>query len=589
MKRFIQDSIRILSSIPVLVAAVISAASCSDIAMSLPESKYYCVTVSDDLLSLYDVSASYRDRGVMKTGVNIKENVWTKSITLKSYSAEIEVVMTAKPGAISGELLQKDAFDMSLKCEIISEREYQDRFDPKPDTKAVPGGKSEIFSFRVPVGSGGSESIKARVAPLKFNKHFVFSYTVDDSYVNGWSRIFAVNNGKWIDDVEFFHKDAVPTEGSKGMPLCISDGCGNDRRFTFGEAIWPNSYNAYNPDGLIRENTVSEYVPYITWEELQIFVDMGNAVYWHDIDTTKYNGNTIEGILGGFEYDYGKTLEKLGYTMRTLAQPNGNPIYIEAAEKSPLVCLTRATLEVDDIYPKEIESLYKLSIYGGASPGTVREKLSELYLESVSDRPRLISMLSHRPTMEEVGMFREICKLYGRDGKDNIWVTSYDELYDYIEMRRSAQITETVKDGYKYFEITVPDASALTYKELTFIIDGADAPAEIVSDNLYGFSSAVRGDGSMLVNCNFDESLPKRAEKYISRYENGFNDDDKENAEYLISLLRDDIAAPLKDKLYDLKEPTRENMPVIGHYSRNQMKYYLKLYPDHSVSASLKW
>ncbi|MCQ2171797.1 MAG: hypothetical protein MJZ17_03465 [Bacteroidales bacterium] len=525
----------------------------------------------------------------MKTGVKINKNVWTQSIVQKSYSAEIEAVMTAKPQSVSGELLQKDAFDMSLECEIISEREYKDRFGPKPDTKAVPGGKSETFTFRVPVGSGGSESIKAHVAPLKFNKHFVFSYTVDDSYVNGWSRIFAVNNGKWIDDVEFFHKDAVPTEGSKGSPLCISDGCGNDRRFTFGEAIWPNANNSYNPDGLIRENTVSPYVPYMTWEELQIFVDMGNAVYWHDIDTTKYSDNTIEGIVGGFKYDYDKTLEKLGYTMRTLAQPNGNPIYIEAAEKSPLVCLTRATLEVDDIFPKEVESLYKLCVFGGTSPGTVSEKLSELKMESVSDRPKLISMLSHRPTMEEVGMFREICRLYGRDGKDNIWVTSYDELYDYIEMRRSAEITETVKDGYKYFEITVPDASALTYKELTFIIDGTDTPAEIVSDNLYGFSSAVQGDGSVLVNCNFDESLPKRAGKFISRYENGFNDDDKENAEYLISLLRDDIAAPLKDKLYDLKEPTRENMPVIGHYSRNQMKYYLKLYPDHSVSASLKW
>lgn len=588
MTRFIQES-RFLSSIAILVASVISASSCSDFTMSLPEAKYYCVTVSDDLLSLYDVSASYRDKGVMKTGVNIMDNVWTHSIVQKNYSAEIEVVMTAKPKAISGELLQKNEFDMGLACEIISSKEYQDRFGLESDTKAASGGGSETFTFRVPVGSGKSEAIKAHVASLKFNKHFVFSYTVDDSYVNGWSRIFAVNNGKWIDDVEFFHKDAVPTEGSRGTPLCISDGCGNDRHFTFGEAIWPNANNAYNPDGLIRESTVSAYVPYITWEELRIFVDMGNAVYWHDIDTTKYNANTIEGIVGGFQYDYDKTLEKLGYTMRTLAQPNGDPIYIEAAEKSPLVCLTRATLEVDDVYPKEVESLYKLSVFGGASPGTVSEKLSELKKESVADRPKLISMLSHRPTMEEVDMFREICRLYGREGKDNIWVTSYDELYDYIEMRRTAEITETVKDGYKYFEVSIPNASSLTYKELSFIIDGADAPAEIASDNLYGFSSAVQEDGSVLVNCNFDESLPKRAERFISRYGDGFNDDNKENAEYLLSLLRSDIAAPLREKLYDLKEPTRENMPVNGLYSRDQMKFYLKLHPDYSVSASLTW
>ncbi len=559
--------------------------------MAMPEMKYYCVNVSDDLLSLYDVTATYRDNGVMKTGIAVRETRWLRSILQDGYSAEIEVVMKARKEALSGELLVGDEFDMGISCEILSSGEYEDKYGKAPfTTKTLSGdGNSATFSFRVPVGNGNGDSVRARIAPLKFNKHFVFSYTVDDSYENGWSRIYSVINGQWVDDVEFFHKDAKPTTGSRNEPLCVSDGCGTDRRFSFGEAIWPNSKNSFSPDGLIPDVTVSSFFPYVSWEELQVMVDMGNAVYWHDIDTTRHSDKTVDGIVDGFRDDYDRTLSKIGYPMQTLAQPNGDALYLEAAAKSPLVRMTRATIGVDDVYPQEMQSLYKLNVFGGVSPGTPGEKLNELELESFSDRPRLISMLTHRPTMEEVDMFREIFRLYGRDGKDNIWVTSYDELYDYVEMRSLAQISESVTGGYKYFEVTVPDASGFLYKELSFVIEGADSPAEYVSDNLYGFTSAVQNDGSVLVNCCFDEKIRSRAEKYISRYEKAFNAEDRENAEYLISLLRADIAAPLIERLEGLREPTREEMPVSGKYTRDQMKFYLKLYPDYSISETRKW
>ena len=53
--------------------------------------------------------------------------------------------------------------------------------------------------------------------------------------------------------------------------------------FTFGESIQPSFWNKYNEDGIIHDENTSKYHIYITWQELQMMTDMGNAVYWHDV------------------------------------------------------------------------------------------------------------------------------------------------------------------------------------------------------------------------------------------------------------------------------------------------------------------
>lgn len=548
----------------------------------------YRVSLSSDFLSLYDVTASYKDGSDVVKTAQIRSKSWSFQVRRDTYDAEIQVTAKAKNGAISGELLNKDSYDMKFTCEILSSEEIRER-DGIPSFTKAGDSESNTFIFRVPLGPANSKSISAKVPPFKFNKHFVFSYSVDDSYTNGWSRIYSVINGAWLDSLEFFHKNAIPTTGTKNPPLCVTDGCGNDRRFTFGESIWPSLWNQNFPNGLIQDESVSIYCPYITWEELQIMTDMGNAVYWHDVDNTRFDPKTVEGILAGFEYDYQRTLDKIGYPMRTLGLPNGDKTYLEAGQKCPLVKLIRITFSGHEFDLLGTDNLYKAELFGGDSPGSVEEKLAELARESESARPKLVSMFSHRPNEPDVEMFREIARRYGKDGKDNIWVTSYDELYDYYNLRREAKINESVKDGYKYFEVTIPNSSSALYKELSFVIEGATAAAEPVSDNLYGFSSAVQSDGSVLVNCSFDPKTQTLAEKYVRSYETYFNSEDKECAEYLISLLRADLRKPLLDRVAKVHEPTEEDVPYNGTYSKIEMKYYVKLYPELEQKVSRSW
>ena len=559
-----------------LLALLLSLSSCMP-SLDYPGSITYRVSASEDFLELFKVQITYRDKYNRDKEYTMNDTIWsTNLIQTEDYESSMSITLSAKD--ITGSNLSKERYTMAFNPEIL----FLDSPEAETTKAGTGAGDTDCFCFSV-----GSPDASVSVAPLKYNKHFAFCFSVDDSYVNGWSKLFALLNGWWIDDVEFFHKDVVPTTGYQcEYPLCITDGCGNDRRFTFGEAIWPTQRNLYNLDGVIKDRIRSTGNPYISWEELQIITDMGNAVYWHNIDTMTYDEHLAADIVEGFQTDYDKTLEKIGYPLKTLAQPDGNDIYLEAAQNSPLVYVSRATTHASEVDLKAGGSLYKKEIFGGDRSGTIASKLEELARQAASDNPTLVGYLVHRPTEDELDMFRQIYALYGKAGADNIWVTSYDELYEYMEMRSSLSISSTTDGGRTYFTVSVPRDEKFLYRDLSFVVTGADEAARRESDNLYGFSSAVQKDGTVLVNCTFSDRSCQLARKYISQYEEATDSDYKACAEYLISLLRDDLQQELKTLLEDVKEPTRENYPLNGEYTRNQIKKYLRLYDGYSLTLT---
>ncbi|MGN1045994.1 MAG: hypothetical protein ACI4QG_02755, partial [Candidatus Cryptobacteroides sp.] len=102
------------------------------------------------------------------------------------------------------------------------------------------------------------------------------------------------------------------------------------------------------------------------------------------------------------------------------------------------------------------------------------------------------------------------------------------------------------------------------------------------SENLCGFSSVRREDGTVLVNCNFGRRTFEMAEKYVSLYESTRNEYHKNFASYLTSLLREDLRAPLLERIDEVHEPTREEMPLEGEYRRALLPDYIRLYDGYS-------
>ena len=571
----------------ILLITVLHVSSC--LRMTMPASYTYNIHASEDLLELFEVDVLYYNHRNERITERISGPDWKCTLFLPPPTDSgpdhqgVKVSLSAKETVRKGIFPEKSTFRMYIDYDVT----YTPEYSGNPFKVSARPHASETFSFRIPLGTSNPDDITIDIAPLKYDKHFAFSYSVDDSYENGWSKIFACINGLWIDDKEFFHFGMSPTTGYRGEPLCVTDGCGNDIRFTFGESIQPSIWNKYNKDGIIHDENSSEYHIYITWQELQMMTDMGNAVYWHDVDVEEWQQEDPSEIAEGFSSDYEKTFSKIGYRMKTLAQPNGSRYYVEAAMLSPLVCMVRVTdNSYTDICFDENPSLYKASVFGGNSNATNEEKLNELSCQASSDHPFLVSKFSHRPNEDEIEFLRTVARLYGKDGADNIWVASYDELYDYSLLRNSVTISSFVEGDFKVFEVTVPQDGDVMNKELSFIISSGAEVAQRCSDNLYGFSSAVRDDGTVLVNCNFSSRCYDMALKYVSLYEQTRNEYFKNFADYLVSLLRDDLQGELKGRIENVHEPTMEEMPLDGEYSLLQMKDYIRLYDGYSFVIS---
>lgn len=565
----------------ILAIATVAAALNSCLKIDVPAHYTYSLQPSDDLLELFTINVQYCNHKGEVISERVTDNDWNCLIYQIGASSPdgVNVKLSAKASALDGRFPDKETFDFRLNPQVT--------FTPDGRQNVITtkssGEEVTTFSFKVPAGLSDPEGITISICPLKYDKHFAFSYSVDDSYENGWSKIFALFNGLWIDDQEFFHFGLAPSTGTQAAPLCVTDGCGNDRRFTFGESIQPCVWNKNNPEGIIQDVITSKYNPYISWEELQMMTDLGNAVYWHNVNSSKWFENDPEEISLGFAEDFDRTMSKIGYPLKTLAQPDGNVFYLQAARSSDLVCLTRVTGNIyTDICLDRNPSLFKEEIFGGNSAASNEEKLEELASQARQEHPILTSKFTHRPQEDELSFFREVAQLYGKDGADNIWVASYDEIYDYTFLKGNAVISAHIQDGHIVFDVTVPSDAKCLFNELSFIVSGADGKAEPCSENLCGFSSVRREDGTVLVNCNFGRRTFEMAEKYVSLYESTRNEYHKNFASYLTSLLREDLRVPLLERIDEVHEPTREEMPLEGEYRRALLPDYIRLYDGYS-------
>lgn len=582
---------KILLLVP--AAVMLPVTSCIN-RLNLPDQITYSVDVSYDALELFQLKAVYKDQTGLTEEVPLSSTHWVTNIQKKDgFKGELAVKMYAKDQ--SGANLVKDAYNMSVRPEIryggitaaLSDGNGTKaaKADPASDTRNVK------FKFRVPC----SQPVKVSAAPLKYNKHMVFCYTIDDASVNAWSRVFAVINGKWVDDREFFHKGLKKSTGYwQKFALCFTDGCGNDRRFTFGNSIWATLTGPENPDGFVLDVSKSYYNPYVSWEELQVMTDMGNSVNWHNVPTAVDDSleKNVAALVEGLETDFDRTMVKIGYPMKVLAQPDGNEAYLEAAALSPYVRLTRATSgegHMEEVYLLDTVSIDKREVFGGYTEGNYEDKLHELSVQALSDKPTLVGKLDHRPQKDAIDFLYDIFDLYGSHGADNIWVTTYDELFEYKEMISSLELATYENDGYTEVEVSVPIDETFIFNDLSFTVEGADGPAEPVSKNLYGFSSAVQKDGTVLVNCTFTDRIYELADKYVTLYEEEFDEEDGNYAEYLVSLLREDLRAPFIARIQSTTGPSKGKMPVNGKYTREQMNKYLLLYDQYECKIEYQF
>ena len=90
----------------------------------------------------------------------------------------------------------------------------------------------------------------------------------------------------------------------------------------------------------------------------------------------------------------------------------------------------------------------------------------------------------------------------------------------------------------------------------------------------------------MLVNVNFDSELPKRAEKYTAKYEATGLESDRDDARYIVSLLRPELAASYLARLDHTEPPVILSSITINDGANTVYNRLVKVTINASTSAS---
>lgn len=497
-----------------------------------------------DMLLLFNMKVSYLDSNNAVTTENILSLPWSKKVCFRyQVKASLAVTFESLP-----DIPEKESYNVGYRGDITYDTRYVESGTNSGKSvlnRSPAGGETcEVLRFNVVFDTPSQAAQAGLLIPyLKYNKHFILTYTVDDAAVGAYSKLWRRVNKKWIDKEEFFHKRSVPSSGAiPAYTLCYTDGCGNERRFPVGAAIWPNARNEWHPEGYMADYSASTYLPYLTWEEVSDILDFGGSVYYHNVDEGRYDPDNYIRIMAGLEEDKEKTYRKTGRYMKTMALPDGNRHYLTAFEKKEDIVMVRAFESEAKIYPDKVTSLYKKRISTGGNGMTKEEILDIIKSQAESAEPYWLSFTEHRPDESSIRFFERLYEDYGKPGKDNIWVATLDEVYEYVTMRNSLRINKTVTDSTAEFEVVVPVKEDYYYKELSFLVkQGGVKGVHAVSGNVSSLSHTYV-QGEELININFDGNRLERAGKYTSLYESTLDVADKEDALYFVSLLSPSLA-----------------------------------------------
>lgn len=417
---------------------------------------------------------------------------------------------------------------------------------------------SEVY-INIPVADNLKiENVKVSFPPLKYGKSFVYSYTFDDCTVMAYGKAFCTINKKWVDDSRFFHLGQKQTSGfTPSKTLGYTDGCGNERRFSFGVAIWPDMSNSQIDNFMNPTNKkVDGFYPHLVWRDLVPLIDFGCDIYFHDINTSEY-GTTVEGILRGMKAVQEIANTTLGRKMKILSRPNGNNDYCTAARQYDDIVMMMAE-NTTDIGPDvnitfdnelDLRKIAQHRRYVEAIP-TLAQLWPEINTKAFSGTYAWTHDFSHGPADLQyvLDLLAKINDVYGKDGLDTVWFATLDEVYEYNYLRQNCVIEKSLANNVLTLKVSCPSSDLLNefmfHRDFSIIVEDAAIAGNgkfSVGNSVYGISYAKQQDSNWLFNLDCNKSLLDKAERYTTAYEKDKSASTKEDALYFANQLKKEL------------------------------------------------
>lgn len=417
-------------------------------------------------------------------------------------------------------------------------------------------------------GSKTLKDIESSIPPLKYNKSWLFMLTQDDCSHAAYCRTWAAINGRPVSSSDALMVPGSPSskvlfysseqlQGNDLPPniyylnktLGSTDGCGNEVRFYPTTTLAPE-WNSMHAKVSVNKGSAANYYrfymkPTLTWNDVKEMLNYGTGIAFHDVNTTSVQN--IDSILYHYRMAQDSIVKNLsGRGAKMLAEPNGNKIYVTAANSFPDIQTLTAQAGTVDLYPFETANDLQKVLLNRYFPGNPANIIFDIQtcLKLPKEQRKAIHAAVHGTDKYWIDFLLWLNNTYGKDGDDSVWFPSQEEYYEYNYYRIHSSISTTVSGDTLRIRLSMPSGRYFYYPSLTLNLSG------IQKENIRSISTndAVTGfsvgnySGGLTLNIDCRKHLVEHATHYVEVYEKNPTSLTLADARYFVNQLKESTA-----------------------------------------------
>lgn len=354
-------------------------------------------------------------------------------------------------------------------------------------------------------------------AILRYNKDFALSFHTDDGFEDVFTLGFSFFTG-------------INSSGTNYPGLFYTDGCGNDISFKLSSSVF--SYSGYNNTDMHQPGNGYGAV---TWPQLSVMYENGCSVNNHGFTSDafvepeymKYSIRRNESFIRRRLLN----VTPSGVKTRIFVNPNGATPYTDVAFAEgyrsslrmgasgiiPEIGLDVGTLNNWN-QPLELNRTLGETV-------NVQQMADQFATAATTGKHLWMPIFTHRivedyPQASFLADFNYIATTYGKNGSDNIWMTTEEEIIDYQIVRQLTTINYALTGNTAIVTLTGDLPVDLRHYTLSLVVE---SDAIISSINIIGGSGNTHngvGQNKALINLRWQggvvDDLLQLAENYVS-------------------------------------------------------------------------
>jgi hypothetical protein len=329
---------------------------------------------------------------------------------------------------------------------------------------------SQVITVTVKYNSAQAGS-KASLADLKYNKQSVLSMEVDDQPANVMS-------------VKAFLQGGVATEdGLTYTGKYFTDGCGNNKPYTLGVAM--TAHSNYNDGDLTLVPSL------LNTSQLKTLVASGflleNHGFYHEQDQYYVTNNFTEprNILENTNFIYDKT----GFVSRVWVTPSNYTGYNPYVQQQGFMAATSQsvtdgyTSQPANMWSDHLADLSQLDSnfnvflrdfnddWGNSSvTNELKSRVADLRSKSSSTIHKIYRLGTHSYNSNNWQGFKSFFDYVDSVSGNTIWVTSLQELLEYLEVKRKLVMTQSLKRNVLTITLDLSNVPAKnSYRDISLL------------------------------------------------------------------------------------------------------------------------